>query len=222
MNDQIELDISSLHGLSRSQQLLCMYLSNNRLINNLVRLNNNNLYTSNINDILNYNNEIRHMFCEFVSPSSNNSRGRRNNYVNMNMNMNTNTDINPFRFHDENVIVTPIIATAGANRTHDIFSASSDFDMARLLVNLFEPVELRLTAAQVEDATRVIRYGDIETPLNDSCPISLTRFQENDHVTMIRHCNHIFHTNELNAWFSNHSKCPVCRYDIRNYIHSTS
>lgn len=218
MEDQMELDISSIHGLSRSQQLLCMYLSNNRLVNNLIRLNNDHMYNANINDILQYNNEIRQIFCELVTPSTSSSR-RNNNHVPLNANMTTqNTGINPFRFYDENVVISPIITAE--TRTYDRFN-SSDFDLARLFVNLFEPIELRLTPSQIGDATRVIRYGDIVSPLNDSCPISLNRFQENDNVTMIRHCNHIFHTNELNIWFTNHSKCPVCRYDIRNYVSST-
>jgi hypothetical protein len=34
-------------------------------------------------------------------------------------------------------------------------------------------------------------------------------------VTVIRHCGHIFNTDELNTWFRNHCNCPVCRYDIR-------
>jgi len=34
---------------------------------------------------------------------------------------------------------------------------------------------------------------------------------------MIRHCRHIFNTNSLISWFNTNCKCPVCRYDIRNY-----
>ena len=34
-------------------------------------------------------------------------------------------------------------------------------------------------------------------------------------VTVIRHCGHIFNTDELNTWFRGHCNCPVCRYDIR-------
>ncbi len=34
-------------------------------------------------------------------------------------------------------------------------------------------------------------------------------------VTVIRHCGHIFNTDELNTWFRSHCNCPVCRYDIR-------
>jgi hypothetical protein len=36
-------------------------------------------------------------------------------------------------------------------------------------------------------------------------------------VTVIRHCGHIFNTEQLNTWFRSHCACPVCRYDIRNF-----
>jgi hypothetical protein len=34
-------------------------------------------------------------------------------------------------------------------------------------------------------------------------------------VTVIRHCGHIFITDELSTWFRGHCNCPICRYDIR-------
>ena len=36
-------------------------------------------------------------------------------------------------------------------------------------------------------------------------------------VSVIRYCGHIFKTDELNTWFRSNCRCPVCRYDIRNY-----
>lgn len=35
--------------------------------------------------------------------------------------------------------------------------------------------------------------------------------------TRIRHCNHFFHGNCINEWFEVNARCPVCRYDIREY-----
>lgn len=37
-------------------------------------------------------------------------------------------------------------------------------------------------------------------------------------ATVIRHCNHAFHGNCINEWFEMNPRCPVCRYDIRNYV----
>jgi len=85
-----------------------------------------------------------------------------------------------------------------------------------LLQNFFEPIEIYPTQTQIENATRVVLYGDIVNPNNTSCPISLEPFNDNNTVSIIRHCGHIFHTNELLSWFNSNCRCPVCRYDIRD------
>jgi hypothetical protein len=61
-------------------------------------------------------------------------------------------------------------------------------------------------------------YQNIVHPLNTQCPIRLSSFNDNDPVTMIRHCRHIFNTADLARWFQSHCRCPVCRYDIRTYV----
>ena len=50
-----------------------------------------------------------------------------------------------------------------------------------------------------------------------SCPISLDEFQENNMVRQLLHCGHLFHQPQFDEWFQNNVRCPVCRYDIRNY-----
>jgi hypothetical protein len=88
-------------------------------------------------------------------------------------------------------------------------------DFSRILQGFFDPVEVYPTQSQIETATRRVRYCDIISPKNTSCPISLANFTDTDMVTVIRHCGHIFNTDELNTWFRNHCRCPLCRYDIR-------
>ena len=55
------------------------------------------------------------------------------------------------------------------------------------------------------------------SPINRACPISLENFNDTDIVSIIRFCGHIFNRDELNTWFRTNCRCPVCRYDIRNY-----
>ena len=86
----------------------------------------------------------------------------------------------------------------------------------------FSPVDICPTALQIETATINIFYRTITAPLNASCPISLEPFEENEIVTMIRFCNHIFKPGEINTWFQRNCRCPVCRYDIRNYMSGIS
>ena len=93
--------------------------------------------------------------------------------------------------------------------------------LLRIFESFLTPVVIFPTPTQVELATRIVRFGEITDPLNNSCPISLDVFNENDVVTVIRYCGHIFNTIQINAWFSSNCRCPICRYDIRNYPSST-
>ena len=87
----------------------------------------------------------------------------------------------------------------------------------RILETFLTPIDIFPTQTQLETATRVVRYGDIARPQNTSCPISLDAFGDNQLVTVIRHCGHIFNTEQISAWFRANCRCPVCRYDIRTY-----
>ena len=82
------------------------------------------------------------------------------------------------------------------------------------------PIIVRPTQQQIERATEVIRYGDITNPPNSTCPITLNHFQDNVNVTRIMYCGHIFSENSLDNWFRENVRCPMCRYDIRNYTGS--
>ena len=86
------------------------------------------------------------------------------------------------------------------------------------LINAFlEPVPTYPGTLQIEIATRNVRYGDIVSPMNTSCPISLEIFTDSDIVTIICYCGHIFMASEIHNWFASNCRCPVCRYDIREY-----
>ena len=78
-------------------------------------------------------------------------------------------------------------------------------------------VAVRPTSEQLQNASRLIRYGDIENPLSEACPILLERFNENDMVRQLIPCGHLFCQTSFQEWFNNNVRCPVCRYDIRNY-----
>jgi hypothetical protein len=93
---------------------------------------------------------------------------------------------------------------------------------SNLFQSFFDPIVIYPTASQIETATRRVLYQDISTPINNSCPISMDDFNDNDTVTIIRHCGHIFNSDELTTWFQSNCRCPVCRYDIRNFNRNTS
>ena len=91
-----------------------------------------------------------------------------------------------------------------------------------LFQELLGPVNIYPTQTQIDNAVRTVHYRDIVSPLNTQCPIGLEDFDDNDIVMVIRHCGHIFNRNNLMNWFRSNCKCPVCRYDIRNYNSRTS
>ena len=75
------------------------------------------------------------------------------------------------------------------------------------------------TQRQIELGTHIIPFNNIINPQNTICPISLTRFEEDTslNVMRIRYCGHLYVPQELRVWFTHNHRCPLCRYDIRNY-----
>jgi hypothetical protein len=86
------------------------------------------------------------------------------------------------------------------------------------LASFYDNVPIYPTAEQITNGTRRLLYSNIDEPLNLSCPITLERFESNTEVLQILGCNHIFNPNSLQQWFQNNVRCPICRYDIRDYI----
>jgi hypothetical protein len=61
-------------------------------------------------------------------------------------------------------------------------------------------------------------FSEVENPVDTRCPITLDSFAQDTPVTQILYCGHIFNRDSLNSWFHRNVRCPVCRYDIRNYL----
>ena len=190
----------------------------------------NTMYNDNLRQIANLtdsNNQIRNLIIQILNiPRRNNNNNNNNNNIYRTNNQRNNTfrDNNtsndnlgrvylnnrPYIIDSVEQIRVPI------NRNSRNINLNNNSDFSRVLQSFFDPVEVFPTQSQIETATRRVRYCDIVSPKNTSCPISLGNFNDNDMVTVIRHCGHIFNTDELNTWFRNHCNCPVCRYDIRD------
>jgi len=78
-----------------------------------------------------------------------------------------------------------------------------------------ENVVVAPTHEQINRSVEIVSYSNIEP--NTRCPISLEEFNSESNISRIRYCGHIFKTRHLNTWFRNNVRCPVCRYDIRDY-----
>ena len=170
----------------------------------------NNMYNNNnriIDGLVNSNNELRVLIQRILQQSmQNNSRASTGQSRNQRARQRENNNVNSL-FEPSLNMDTPLIID---------YIQPGQF--TRFLERFLDPVQIYPTQEQIENATSIIRYGDIETPLNNSCPISLEPFNENDSVSIIRYCGHIFKTEQLQAWFQTNVRCPVCRYDIRRYV----
>jgi hypothetical protein len=116
-------------------------------------------------------------------------------YTNNNLNTNPNPNTNPNTNTDET-------------------------QFQNIISNFLSSIPIIPSATQMLDATRVVQFGSIINPLNESCPISLERFYDEEFVTQIIFCGHIFNTVQIHVWFEGNVRCPVCRYDIRNHHNS--
>lgn len=86
----------------------------------------------------------------------------------------------------------------------------------RPIQRVFQDVIVRPTYAQIMNACYF--YIHHESMPVSTCPISLTPFVEGDQICRIRYCNHIFKKESIMQWFNSSVRCPVCRYDIRDYV----
>jgi hypothetical protein len=81
----------------------------------------------------------------------------------------------------------------------------------------FQNIVVRPTQEQIENSTELIQFNRETENVNTSCPITLDDFQDGENVRRIKHCRHTFNEPQLINWFRCNVRCPVCRYDIRDY-----
>ena len=154
-----------------------------------------------------------------------NRRYRNNNHTTQSSNINSNNTTSNTANTQRRVYVDNIpyyvdnlqLFTIPNSRSNTNTNTTIGNHFSRILNSFLDPINIIPTQSQIENATRTIVYGDILDPINTSCPISLEGFTDTSNVIMIRHCRHIFNTNSLMSWFNSNCKCPVCRYDIRDY-----
>ena len=149
----------------------------------------------------------------FINQSLND---RQHNYIHYDYNNPINQNI-----YNENVNSSIGNTINGSNSSSsNIFGTNEVTNFLTNFLNTSVPV--RPTRQQINNASITVRYDAIENPLSESCPISLERFTNHDIVRQLKPCGHIFSRTSFRRWFENNVRCPVCRYDIRNYRDSTS
>jgi len=210
---------SNTNNLRLNNEQLQLINILNQMYNDNIR--NINSFTEMLNTLIDNNNQIRNTIIQLLGSNQNGNSTRRNTsrrWETIN-NMNTNSlgrvllGNRPYIIDSISEYNIPLNNTATRNRR----STLSNEMLSQVIQNFLQPVEIYPTQDQIDTATRRVRYCDIMRPLNTSCPISMEEFNDRDNVTVIRHCGHIFHTENLMNWFRSNCRCPVCRYDIREY-----
>jgi len=80
------------------------------------------------------------------------------------------------------------------------------------------PVRIRPSLRQIRSSTRLVVYRDVSGISQTICPIERENFLSADSILQIIHCGHLFREMSLRQHFRNSPRCPLCRYDIRDYI----
>uniref|UniRef100_A0A6C0D9N2 RING-type domain-containing protein n=1 Tax=viral metagenome TaxID=1070528 RepID=A0A6C0D9N2_9ZZZZ len=115
------------------------------------------------------------------------------------------------------VTMTNLLRNSYMNNRNQNHNQNQNETITPIWRSFYDAVQVVPTQAQIDNATRNVNYSEIETPTNNSCPITLERFESNSPVTQILYCGHIFSNTGLNSWLRTNVRCPVCRYDIREY-----
>jgi len=218
-----------------NEQLLLINILNTMYNDNLRQINN---ITDMLNNLNDRNNQIRNLLVQLLnSTQTTNNNSRRNGFSERRYRENNDRNINDRNINLNRVYLNnrPYIVDSITEYTiprNQLFSYARNTtnNMETNAPNLFneifnsfmEPVEVYPTNSQIEAATRRVRYCDIARPINTQCPISMDDFNDSDMVTVLRPCGHIFQTEHIMNWFRTNCRCPVCRYDIRNYNSNAS
>lgn len=222
MNNNSNTFTSNNETLFLVNILNTMYNDNLRQITNLTEM---------LNNLNNSNNQIRTLLVQLLNrnPRRNNNLRRPNaNLNNIDFNNLTNGISLSYLFdeytiplHSDSLNLNNVDRQNNRTNRRNRYTTMEGY-ARNLFDNFLQPVEIYPTQSQIESATRRVRYCDITRPINTSCPISMDEFNDTDMVTVIRHCGHTFHSDHIMNWFRSNCRCPVCRYDIREYNSNAS
>ena len=85
-------------------------------------------------------------------------------------------------------------------------------------LDALSPVRIRPSVSQIRRGTELVVWSDISNNYQTRCPIDMQDFTGDDSILRIRQCGHIFREMNLRRHFRSNTRCPICRFDIRDYI----
>jgi len=117
-------------------------------------------------------------------------------------------------------IVTHRNGNMTVNLPGSVTQATTTEDIINESFNSHTPISIRPSVYQIRRATRVLQFRDISNSSQHICPIDREILNPSDSVMQILYCNHFFREFNLRRHFRDNTRCPLCRYDIRDYIPS--
>ena len=193
----------------------------NNIINN---------YNQNVSEYLSAINEYRNDIRLMNSHLFNNLPHSQSNILHTPINSTRSTRTRPLNTRAPNIRSVPTRTTAVGNTESYTFSPPNASYFSNIFsfpstptvpINLgtynYENVIVSPTQREIENAIEVFNYTENNVQYNRSCPITMEDFVINDRVSRIRYCGHTFKEEAINNWFRMNVRCPVCRYDIRDY-----
>ena len=99
------------------------------------------------------------------------------------------------------------------NRWHHLLAYVDDIDIDDIQM---EPVVVRPTPEQINEATSITPHTEVET--SNVCTICQDHgsVEETPDWREIDRCGHIYHKKCIDRWFETSVQCPICRVDIRD------
>lgn len=123
--------------------------------------------------------------------------------------------------NDNETFVTALGNLLGTNAPANPLITVAQMDLTQLLGGGIDltPVTVRPTQIQLDRATELEGSNIFAIEEGATCTICQETFRSigSGPLRRIRHCDHTFHQNCIDTWFTSHVRCPVCRYDIREH-----
>ena len=141
--------------------------------------------------------------------------GTRQNLVSNSTITNRNTIQNPLNYNSNRI---NRVNRRRNSRFDRIFTFSNTTRLPLTDFSNLSPVRIRPSITQIRRGTELLIWSDISDNYQTHCPIDMQDFSGNDSILRIRHCGHIFRELNLRRHFRNSTRCPICRFDIREYI----
>jgi hypothetical protein len=114
-------------------------------------------------------------------------------------------------------LASPVVRSWGGEDGINLLSLALSVPTENWLASFFDSVPIRPTGVEIEAASEILQEANIQQDV--ICTICQEHSQSPRTTPVswrrLRGCQHVFHRECIDRWFSRNSHCPVCRADIR-------